>query len=301
MNVRVLYFAGVSYTGTTLLANALGQVSGFFYGGELRNIWHRGLVENRTCACGVPFSRCPVWAEILTAAFDGEAPDAHALGRVEKDQNRTRNLAQLALTGSVPTVSHPGIRSEYADAVGRLYRSIRTTQECRVVVDSSKSPAHAHFLDSLPDVDVYLVHLLRDPRGNAYSLLRRNAHSPRLIARGALVWSAWHVAAERIWARKPGRYLRVRYEEFAANPRHVIRRILTMLDEEEASLQFISDGAIHLEQNHTFSANRMRFQSGRIEVRPDVEWREKLALQDRVLVTSLTLPVLLHYHYPVFA
>jgi len=295
MSVRVLYVAGVSYTGTTLLANALGQVDGFFYGGELRNVWRRGLVEDRNCACGVSFSRCPVWTEILSAAFDGEAPDAEALGRMEKDQNRTRNLTRLALTGSPPT----DIRSEYADAVARIYRAIQTTQECRVVVDSSKSPAHAYFLDSLPGVDVYLVHLLRDPRGNAYSLLRRNEHSLRLIARGALVWSAWHVAAERIWGRKPGKYVRVRYEEFAVNPRHVIRTILAMLDEEQASLQFASDGAIDFAQNHTFSANRMRFQSGRIEVRPDVEWQDKLPLRDRILVTSLTLPVLLHYHYPV--
>ena len=39
----------------------LGEVDGFFFAGELRYLWQRGLVEDRLCGCGLPLSACPFW------------------------------------------------------------------------------------------------------------------------------------------------------------------------------------------------------------------------------------------------
>lgn len=45
--VKVLYIAGWGRSGSTILDNVLGQVEGFFSGGELSYLWERGLSENR--------------------------------------------------------------------------------------------------------------------------------------------------------------------------------------------------------------------------------------------------------------
>ena len=43
--IRVLYLAGSGGSGSTLVTTALGQLDGVFAAGELRYLWHRGLVE----------------------------------------------------------------------------------------------------------------------------------------------------------------------------------------------------------------------------------------------------------------
>src|SRR5205085_9431203 len=69
--VRVLYVAGTGRSGSTLLARILGRADSVFAAGELRYVWQRGLLEDRVCGCGEPFSRCPFWSEVVDRAFGG--------------------------------------------------------------------------------------------------------------------------------------------------------------------------------------------------------------------------------------
>jgi hypothetical protein len=48
---------------------------------------------------------------------------------------------------------------------------------------------------------------------------------------------------------------------------------------------------------HTASGNPMRFQTGRIRIRTDDEWRTAMSATHRRTVTALTLPLLAHYGY----
>src|SRR3712207_9390131 len=60
-------------------------------------------------------------------------------------------------------------RSNY----GRLYEAIGTVTESRVIVDSSKEPAHGFAMSMVPNLDFYVLHLIRDPRAAAYSWLKK--------------------------------------------------------------------------------------------------------------------------------
>ena len=301
MSLKVVYVVGVSYSGTTLVGNTLGQLNGFFYGGELRNVWRRGFIEDRQCGCGLRFTTCPLWASVREAAF-GSKPriDVLAMARLERERSRTRELIRLAVSGESGLASHPAARC-YSELEESFYRAIQAIAGCRVIVDSSKSPAYAHFLDSLPSLDVYVVHVVRDPRGSAYSRLRRGVRGSkrRELARGALVWDTWHACAERLWRGRTERYLRIRYEDFVARPEPVLQGVMTMLDEEGTTGGFLDDAGIRLRGNHTFSANRARFAQGRVELRADTEWVRSMGAGDRLLVTGLTLPLLRRYAYSV--
>src|SRR5207245_4821641 len=67
----VLYLGGVGRSGSTLVDRILGQVPGLFSGGEIRDLWARGLIENRQCGCGTPFRSCSFWTEVGRRAFGG--------------------------------------------------------------------------------------------------------------------------------------------------------------------------------------------------------------------------------------
>ena len=87
------------------------RLNGFFYGGELRNVWRRGFIEDRQCGCGLRFTTCPLWASVREAAF-GSKPriDVLAMARLERERSRTRELIRLAVTGESGLASHPAAR-----------------------------------------------------------------------------------------------------------------------------------------------------------------------------------------------
>ena len=66
---RVLYLGGLGRSGTTVLERVLGELPGTCSVGELVHLWRRGVLDDETCGCGEPFSRCPFWSEVLRDAF----------------------------------------------------------------------------------------------------------------------------------------------------------------------------------------------------------------------------------------
>src|ERR1019366_1995765 len=55
----------------------------------------------------------------------------------------------------------------------RLYRAIRQVAGKSVVVDSSREASQALVLARIPDIDLKVLHLVRDSRAVAFSYLRR--------------------------------------------------------------------------------------------------------------------------------
>jgi sulfotransferase family protein len=194
--VKVLYIVGHERSGSTLLHNVLGQLDGFFAAGELRRIWDRGLMENRLCRCGVPVKECEVWGRILDEAFgSAKLIDAHEVTRL-RNRIRNRHFPLALLPGNERVLrSRLGSLPQY---LGTLYRTIRFTTNSRVIVDSSKSPTYGYVLGTLPEIELYVVHLVRDPRSVQYSLLKRKVQGRRYLehnsVKGALAWDVLNLA-----------------------------------------------------------------------------------------------------------
>jgi hypothetical protein len=84
-------------------------------------------------------------------------------------------------------------------------------------VDTSKTPEFAVALNDLPNVDLYLLNLVRDPRAVACSWYKKKRSFPALI-RNARDWLR---RQRQLEAWKPGlgeRFMTVRYEDLAENP-----------------------------------------------------------------------------------
>ena len=69
----VVYIAGSSRSGSTLLARILGQIDDFVVPGELRHIWRTGaplLAPGELCGCGRTYRECPLWTAVAADVFD---------------------------------------------------------------------------------------------------------------------------------------------------------------------------------------------------------------------------------------
>jgi hypothetical protein len=303
-SVKVLYIAGSGRSGSTVLDRILGQLDGFFSAGELANVWERGMVAGRKCGCGVRFDSCPTWTAVLEDAFGGaEGVDARRMVTLGRQRTRPARVPSVVAGRS----RDPDAQTvEYRRALERLYLAVQRQTGCRVIVDSSKSPLYAEVLATIPAIDLYLVHLVRDPRATAYSFLRRKQlpdfDEERLMQRqppltSARRWGLWQSVTELLWRGRPGRYLRVRYEDFVSTPREVVGRLAELVGEAPARLPFPSETSVRLGPTHSVSGNPNRFATGTVEVRADDEWVKHMRRTDRLLVTGLTWPLLLRYQY----
>jgi Sulfotransferase family len=301
---KVLYVVGLGRSGSTILSNSLGQIGGYFSAGELNFIWRHNVIENRLCGCGRPFRECPVWTRVMEEAFGGmDGVDPREMMRLQSSGTRTRHIP-LMLTARGDRVLKERLEKLLIN-YGRLYEAIGSVTGSRVIVDSSKEPAHGYAMSLVPDLDFYVLHLIRDPRAAAYSWLKKKPqpdtdsreHMVRFSpTKSSALWNSWNASAEALWRRTPEKYLRLRYEDFVANPRKGLERILEFVGF-TAELPLAGEREVMLGISHTVSGNPNRFETGAVELRPDREWMDKMQPRHRALVTALTLPLLRRYGY----
>ncbi len=311
MSTAVLYIAGTGRSGSTVLANILGEVDGVFAAGEVRYLWQRGLKESRLCGCGLPVRECPVWSQVLArAGYLDDPRRVDSVMRMLQRTGRIRNLPGI-LAGGVRHELDPARSAAYADdraALSDLYAAMADVTSSRVIVDSSKLPAYANVLAATPGIDLHVVHLIRDPRGAAHSWASKKelsdgaarSHMEQIgPAKSAVLWDVWNVAGGMLFHGGPDRYLRLRYEDFVADPPTAVRRILAMVGMEDAELPFVNGNEARTTANHSVAGNPDRLRHGQITLRSDDRWRTAMASRDRRLVSALTSPLLLRYGYPL--
>lgn len=307
--VKVLYIGGAGRSGSTILNNILGQIDGFFATGELGLIWKWGLIENRPCACGKPFRECEVWPKVFETGYGGmEAVDAQRVWRQRNRVNSQHPIGHIWSTLTIQSRRDQPELVEYASMLDRLYTAVQHVTGSRVIVDASKRPGYSYFVSTLPSVDLYLLHLVRDPRGIAFSRRRgkvdtginREMRNWGPLATG-VQWTFWNGMTELFWNRRgDARYMRLRYEDFVARPRESLMSILRFAGEADCPVPLVNENQVMIHPTHTVAGNPVRYDSGLTTLRLDNEWITEIAAGDRWLVTALTWPLLLRYGYPLW-
>lgn len=303
---KVLAVIGYTRSGSTILDNILGELTGFFSAGELHNLWERGLKEGRRCGCGRAVPQCEVWSEVLDRAFADATPRPEQLIGWRQQALRTRHTWRLLRQVPGGRSGSPTVEA-YARVAAALYRAIAAVTGARVIVDSSKRPSDAALLRLLPGFDPSFVHLVRDPRAVAYSWRRHkleldSGRTEEMPRRGPLRstagWAAVNLAADAVRRRVPSRSILLRYEDFVSEPRRALERITNLLGEEAVELPLLDDHTVLLGPNHTVSGNPSRFSAGAVRIQADDEWNWRLDAGGRIVATAVAWPLLRRYRYP---
>jgi hypothetical protein len=287
--VKVLHIAGLHRTGSTILANALGEVPGFFAAGELIYL-SRTIALRDSCGCGEALTDCGTWTRILESAFAREDDAILGLG-FENWWLATHNLPRLMLADRR---GDPDLE-RFRNALAAVCRAIAATTGAGVVVETSKRPTFGWLLRDAPGLDVYAVHLVRDPRATAYSWQRANLWATPAGVGAA--WTGWHAAISLQWMRRHDRYLPVRYEDFVRAPRRVLLDVLALVGESGSTLPFVDDHTLRLHPNHTVQANENRFRTGDVPVRADEAWRRQLPPRAALAAMATSWPLRLKWGY----
>ena len=302
--LRVVFIAGWGRSGSTLLDRMLGQVPGVFSAGELRDIWRRGVREDRSCGCGEPFGSCPVWRKVGEIAFGGwDRLDLDEVQALRESLDRPWSVPLLL--GSRLTPSLDAGVARYVSILSRLYGAIAEATDARVIVDSSKIATFAMLVRQVPEVDLRTVHLVRDPRGVITSwrkqVVRGDGKDDEMLRYGVWSASARYLAYNGLahGLRPLGPYRLLRYEDLLADPRGTVTKILSFagVATHGDTLAYLRHDQADLAPNHTVDGNPMRLRRGPVALRRDDAWRTELSSRDQRIVRAITLPLGLAYGY----
>ena len=304
---RTLFIGGIGRSGTTVLERSLGTDPRVASLGEVTHLWDRSLRQDELCGCRRPFSECPFWISVGDLAFGGWSKvDTNRVMYLKHRVDRSLRTPQLAfLTGSQAWRSEV---TEYADYYVRLYRAAAAVSGAEIVIDSSKQASLPWVLMHSGNLDLRVLHCVRDSRAVAYSWTKKvtrpesQGGSPELMHRYSpsklsLKWMQHNIVIEGLRLRGV-RSLRLRYEDWAADPVQRVQQVLAFagLQESEGPAKIGPDW-VDLKSAHTCSGNPMRFSTGHIVIRRDEKWRQAFPRRSQRLVTALTAPFLIAYGY----
>ncbi len=295
--IKVLYIAASGRSGTTIIGNILNELDGWFHVGELREVWRNGVIRNRPCGSGEPFRESELWKSIFSEAFGGVKLDGHDVLRLQNMAPKNKDvLKAIWLNEGKIKLTHE--QMTYLEMLSALYSAIYKVTGCSVIVDSSKFPSHLFLLSLIEDLDIKIMHVVRDPRAIAYSWQRKKIKDTGASAMSRSgKWFMWNLAMEGFAKNGKNDYLRVLYEDFARCPQKLLGETVKMVEGRHAELPFISPNCVKLNGNHTVWGNPNRLANGEIELRVDDEWKGRLSFGQTILAISLSWPLMLKYKY----
>ncbi len=301
---KVLYVGGTGRTGSTVLARLLGELPGWFSAGELAFLWRYGLVAGGRCSCGDPIAECELWSEVLARAVATTGPiDAE---RMVKLRRRFWSVhLPLMVSG---TLTRRGLArlEEFPTVVEAVYREAASATGATVLVDSSKEPHYSFILRERTDLDLYFLHLVRDPRavGHSWRRPRREigfAGDVETEHRGPVRASAYYdvsnVAAEALWRAMGDRYRIMRYEDFATDPAAAVGALGEFVGEPVDPQTVLNGRSFVASDQHLTWGNPNRFEAGKMEIRSSERWRDELGAIRAAALTALCGPVARRYGY----
>lgn len=309
--LRVIYVAGYGRSGSTLFDIALGMRPDVFGAGELTALARHAWKNGEYCACGATVRACPFWSGVMARAVGsaGQAgSEGQAQGMLEGLAGLQQRMESLASSRRLFARFLPVSRDCYHRANRALFGAVaaQVGQGEIYVLDSSKLPGRALALASMPGIDLRVIHLVRDPRAVAWSMSRPHPKRieagvqrelrPKPAAYVALRWFMVNLVCEWL-CRRLGqeRTIRVRYEDFVADPAAVLEAIRA-----RCAPPLPGDAGYtvceELRPGHQVAGSRHRMQASLV-IREDHVWQRQMPVMTRRLVSWITVPLLRRYGY----
>jgi hypothetical protein len=325
--VKVLKITGLGRSGSTILDVVLGNHSQIESVGEVGNLIRNGWISRESlqgidpgrlrvpiCTCGkrldvlyvdAPDEACPFWSSVRREWVERTDRDSiESYPKLQNDFEGNKRWPRLLYERRRPSA----LFRSYARLTLDLFESIRAVSGKPIVVDSSKSPVRAFALGMIPGIDLYVVHLVRDGRGLITSLRKTFEkdleagimwdHKGHPMWKTVVRWVVLNLASEWVCIQLgPKRTMRLRYEDFVADPEAALGKIGSLIELDLTSVADAASSGKPMQAGHNIGGNRTR-KSGFIVLRPDnEEWKTALSPTEQRLAWMLMGWLMRRYGY----
>ena len=293
MAIKVLYIAGAGRSGSTFLSLMLAQHDQVQNIGQIRDL-PEAHNDKAPCSCGSSVPDCAYWAPVVATLATRHGTDA-----LQKLRAGMAAFGQAA--GADTNWGDAGVRqtlqqdhAEFLTLFGDLYRAASEEAGGRMLIDSSKSVDLCLALSLLPEVELHILNLMRDPRAVAVSwakVLKR----PKVLRGRTRNWAGRQRRLAVLRDLAPERFLALRYEDLTVDPQGWIGKIQTWAGlEQDLSLFTGSNTAdISWERSHLFppaNATVLKERKESIVVKPAESWKREEHAALHAMAEELTFP-----------
>jgi Sulfotransferase family len=268
VKMQVIFIASLSHSGSTLLDLMLNAHPQLMSVGELMqlNRYARFEKEDPSCTCGRPsLWDCDFWSAVneITISKSG------------------KTLAEI-------NVKEYKAREDFKQDNVIILRALATVSGKQFIVDSSKSYHRLKLLLDNPEIDVFPILLLREPKGQVCSMLRKQKHKKT----GLFSLIRNYVATnDRIYSLIKDRpHVVLRYEQLIANPKSALDSLMQGLglNFDEAQLNWAT------QKRHNIGGNAMRRCSTN-ELTLDEGWRQRLSFWQKAVIDVYAWTAVRHF------
>jgi hypothetical protein len=332
--VKVLKIMGLGRSGSTILDVVLGNHPQIESVGEVMNLIRTGWISQESlrgidpkslrrplCTCGkrldvlyvdTPDEACPFWSSVRREWV--ERTDRDGIESYPKLQEAFELKSRWSRYGldPLPRLLYEKRRPSalfrsYARLTLAFFESIRAVSGKPVIVDSSKISERALSLGMVPGIDLYVVHLVRDGR----AVITSHRASSRIYQAGIMRdhkgdpmwktvvrWIIRNLAAEWVCIQLgPKTTMRLRYEDFVADPKAALERIGSLIELDLTDVADAASSGKPMHAGHNIGGNRTK-KSGFITLRPDAEeWKSALSPTEQRLSWMLMGWLMRRYGY----
>ena len=284
--VKVVFITGTSYSGSTMLGLVLGSDDTAFFSGEVKQYMRRRDLKQRQasghhfCTCGERYEACAFWKSVHSRY--GSQRNLNPAPGFSWSNLRlaTRVVIPVKRGDDRPIPDH----ARLLEAIHDVAHAANPGVAC--VVDSSKSMRSLEALAGAPNLDLYVIHLIRDGVSVASSFKSRGWST----FYGIVSWAMVNVFLARFLRKNRIRTLRLDYRSLSHATAEELDRINAFLGSSlkpEAVTQRVREGVYHV-----FAGNKdvrglsEEFQG--IRYRPD---RKRLNALERLFAAVLLSPL----------
>jgi Sulfotransferase family len=294
--IRYVCMPGSPYTGSTLLGALLNEHPDCASIGAATGLIRRVDLSTYRCSCGRLFTECEFWHDVAarTAAlghpvdvFKTDFWNTHPRVAQQRLLNAllVRSMGWSPLNDLRDALLGKFTRSKVTEAAWNtwsLASAILDKTGKSVFIDTARDHQRPRYLATHPQLDVKVIHLIRDPRGNSASIMK---HTGLDAATAARQWRRYNVEAARVKRYLPAEsWLTLHYEDLCADPGAMLNRISDFLGVARAPIQPV----FHTAEHHLIG-NAMRLK-GVGEIREDRSWQTRLSGPDLAVIERIAGP-----------
>lgn len=297
--VSVTYITGISYCGSTLLAVVLNAHPGVVSIGEMGPS-RASATPDYTCSCGERVAECPFFTEVARRMREQGVDFDPGDMRLRHNDNGdifTRLLRRSTGVAALDRLRDalPPVRARLDDYARRNEAFIRAaldTSGAQVFLDATKHADRIPLLQRM-NVDLRVIHLVRDPRGYLHSARKHDNTDAESAARDFI---RGHSQIERHLARVPRDHrMRINYETICADPGHWLAQLTLFMGLDAMDVP----GDFRAHDYHVIG-NRMRNRGDeRTTITLDEKWRTTLSEDDIATVARIAGPLARRYGYEI--
>ena len=253
--IKVLYIAGIYHSGSTLLDRSLSVVENAVGFGEISKSYYDGY--EKYCSCGKKSSQCDFWGNEFSKEIYSHDDFYHRFYQKFKEQYGNSSV---------------------------LIDSSKTSP-FRILQGTTKRWQGLSYWTKNTEVEVTVIHLIRDPRSWTASLKRRDQRLNKTLRskffnklfRGDFVrllqWYISHKMISSFIASNNLDSIKISYESFCSNPEYTVNLIYGFASLQNSSINIVD---LSKSKSHITVGNPSRHDlSLKNSIKYDTRWMEE--------------------------